>query len=101
VNQNEHKKEFLKMMKITFDPKKDVLNFEKHGCSLAEAEKFEWETAITWHDDRHDYNEQRMIGLGYIGDRIFCVVFVDRNNSRRIISLRKANNKEVNRYAST
>jgi hypothetical protein len=35
VNQNEHKKEFLKMMKITFDPKKDVLNFEKHGCSLA------------------------------------------------------------------
>jgi uncharacterized protein len=88
-------------MIITFDSAKDASNLEKHNCSLADAELFEWDTAVIWQDDRYDYNEKRMIGLGYIGNRIFCVVFVDRNNTRRIISLRKANNKEVTRYAST
>ena len=42
-----------------------------------------------------------MIGLGYIKDRLFCVVFVDRADNRRIISLRKANLREINHYAST
>jgi uncharacterized DUF497 family protein len=88
-------------MQIIFDATKDALNLAKHHCSLADADLFEWDTAVVWQDERHDYNEQRMIGLGYIGNRIFCIVFVDRDNTRRIISLRKANNKEVNRYAST
>ena len=42
-----------------------------------------------------------MIGLGYIGDRLFNVVFVDHNEEYRIISLRKANQREVKRYAQT
>lgn len=51
-------------------------------------------------DIRHDYGELRMIGYAPIEDRIFCVVFVDRDNERRIISLRKANDREVKHYAS-
>ena len=51
-------------------------------------------------DTRHDYGEVRMIGYVPIGDRVFCVVFVDREEVRRIISLRKANDREVKRYAS-
>ena len=43
----------------------------------------------------------RMIGIGYIGDRLFNVVFVERGEERRIISLRKANQREVKRYAKT
>ena len=54
-----------------------------------------------WLDQRNEYGEARMIGLGYIGDRLFNVVFVDRNEERRIISLRKANPREVKRYAET
>jgi len=88
-------------MKIDFDPTKDLINLQKHGISLADSVLFEWDTAITWQDSRYDYQEPRMIGLGYIGNRLFCVVFVDRNDNRRIISLRKANNREINRYAST
>lgn len=40
--------------------------------------------------------------IGYIlgGVRLFCVVYVERGNVRRVISLRKANNREVERYAS-
>ena len=88
-------------MNIVFDPEKDYANSQKHGISLADAALIEWDTAVTWQDVRKDYQEPRMIGLAYINDRLFCVVFVDRADNRRIISLRKANLREINHYAST
>jgi uncharacterized DUF497 family protein len=88
-------------MNIIFDPEKDSVNYLKHGVSLADAALIEWATAVIWLDVRYDYQDPRMIGLGYIRDRLFCVVFVDRADNRRIISLRKANLREINRYAST
>jgi uncharacterized DUF497 family protein len=86
-------------MDITFDPVKDLSNQRKHGVSLAEAEGFEWNDALVREDMRREYDERRMIALGYIDVRLYCVVFVDRNSERRIISLRKANSREVNLYA--
>ena len=88
-------------MLIQFDPAKDAQNTDKHGVSLAIAKGFEWEQAVTWPDQRRDYGEVRISGLGYIGDRLFYVVFVARGEERRIISLRKANQGEVKRYAET
>ncbi|MDR2244967.1 MAG: BrnT family toxin [Burkholderiales bacterium] len=90
-------------MKIAFDPAKDTINIEKHdGVSLADAKAFEWDSAVIWLDHRKNYGEDRMIGLGYIGERLFNVVFVDHSDrTRRIISLRKANLREVKRYAKT
>ncbi|GGY12809.1 BrnT family toxin [Massilia dura] len=85
-------------MNITFDPNKDRVNQSKHGVSLAEAERIEWDEAVDWEDDRHDYNEERRCALGPIGDRIYYVVYVDRAEGRRIISLRKANKREVLNY---
>lgn len=87
-------------MEITFDPVKDTANIKKHGMSLVEANRFEWETAIIWADMRWDYGEARMIGFVLIGTRLYCVIFTDRGNARRIISLRKANEREVRRYVS-
>ena len=93
------------MLKVTLDPAKDAANQEKHGVSLAEANAFEWADALIWPDKRREYGEPRMVALGYIGMRIMVVVFVDRPpekpTERRIISLRKANSREVNRYAQT
>ena len=90
-------------MRVTFDPAKDAANLAKHDISLNEAVGFEWGTAVVWPDTRHDYGEPRMVALGYIGLRIMALVFVDRPpdkpTERRIISLRKANTREVNRYA--
>lgn len=86
-------------MKITFDPAKDAANRDKHGLSLAKAAELEWDTALTWPDLRRDYGEPRQCGIGYIGLRLYAVVFVDRTEGRRVISLRKANRREVNRYA--
>ena len=87
-------------MQITFDEAKDALNKGKHGLSLSDAEKLEWEDVLIWQDNRRDYGESRMIALGAIGERLYCVVYVDREDVRRIISLRKANNKEKIIYVS-
>ncbi len=87
-------------MQITFNEAKDVLNKSKHGVSLSEAEKLEWDDALIWQDTRRDYGEVRMIALGTIGVRLYCAVYVDREEMRRIISLRKANNQEKKLYVS-
>ena len=50
-------------------------------------------------DRRRSYGEHRKIGYALMGSRLFCVVFTDRRGIRRIISLRKANNREIARYA--
>lgn len=88
-------------MNITFDPAKDLSNQRKHGVSLAEAEEFEWDDALVREDMRREYGERRMIALGYIDVRLHCMVYADRNDKRRIISLRRANSREVNLYAET
>ena len=85
-------------MHIDFDPEKDATNISKHGVSLAAAARLDWDAALAWIDDRADYGEMRIVALAPIGDRLFFVVFVDRENSRRIISLRRANRREVNHY---
>jgi hypothetical protein len=91
-------------MKLTFDLKKDATNVAKHGVSLAMADRLEWETLLCKADTRRDYGEPRQIGYAIADDRLYCVVFVDRPvdapTERRIISLRKANSREVSQYAS-
>lgn len=88
-------------MAITYDPNKDRTNQAKHGISLAEAENIDWDTALEKLDDRNDYGEDRYKALGFIGNRLYCVVYVDREEGRRIISLRKANNREHSEYENS
>ena len=89
-------------LEIVFDSVKNLQNIAKHdGLSLAKAIEFEWGSALTWPDQRQDYKELRIRGIGYIGNRLFHVVFVDRDLQRRVISLRKANKREEKRYAET
>ena len=77
-------------MQITYAPTKDASNQEKHRVSLADAASIDWTSAVTWADTRMDYNEERMRGLGLIGNRVYAMVYVIRDQSRRVISLRKA-----------
>ncbi|WP_036177435.1 BrnT family toxin [Massilia sp. 9096] len=86
-------------MQITFDHAKDQINVEKHDVSLSATADFEWDDALVSVDERRNYGEARMIAIGYIGERLYVVVYVDRHDSRRIISLRKANSREARYYA--
>ncbi|WP_330995914.1 BrnT family toxin [Cupriavidus necator] len=49
-------------------------------------------------DDRKPYGETRYIAYGPIGRRLYCPVFTIRGNTLRVISLRKANSREVRDY---
>ncbi len=91
----------LLSMKIEFDPAKDAANVQKHGVSLALAVEFDWNMALTWSDTRRTYGESRQCAMALLGDRLYFVAFVDRGECRRIISLRKTNNREKLHYANT
>ena len=88
-------------MRYEFDPAKDHSNRAKHGVSLVDAEGFEWDTAVVHEDARKRYAEPRFQTMGYIGERLHVMVYCLRANAVRVISLRKANVREVKRYAET
>ena len=85
-------------MRIEFDPVKDAANQTKHGLSLAMAGELDWEAALVWVDGRFEYNETRMIALAPETEILYYVAFVDRGEVRRVISLRRANRREVKHY---
>ena len=85
-------------MRIEFDPDKDITNQTKHGVSLALAGELDWDEALVWVDDRFEYGELRMIALAPKTATLFYVAFVERGAVRRIISLRRANRREVKHY---
>lgn len=59
---------------------------------------FDWDSAMVALDDRYDYGEDRYQAVGFIDNRLFVVVFTIRGDDIRVISLRKANNREQKRY---
>jgi uncharacterized DUF497 family protein len=85
-------------VQFEFDPHKDQLNLHKHGVSLAFASELDWDAALLWVDNRRDYGEMRMLALAPRTAILHYVAFVDRGDVRRVISLRRANRREVRRY---
>ena len=88
-------------MKYVFDPAKDKANRGKHGVSLALAEILFMGPHVTLTDDRFAYGDVREVAFGRISDHLFACVYVDRGVERRVISLTKANRREVTRYGET
>ena len=88
-------------MRIEFDPAKDKANQAKHGVSLALAVELDWEAALVWFDARFEYDELRMIALAPKTEILYYVAFVERGQARRIISLRRANRREVKHYVQS
>lgn len=85
-------------MKISFDPAKNERNIAERGLSFELAVEFGWDEAIILEDNRRDYGELRLEALGYIGERLHVLVFTPRGQAVHVISLRKANLREVKRY---
>lgn len=79
-----------------WDEAKRKGNWEKHGIDFESIQLFGWGTALIEQSDR--YGEVRYGGLGYIGDHLHYVVFTERDDIVRIISLRRANAVERRRY---
>jgi uncharacterized DUF497 family protein len=86
------------MLDITFDPAKNERNIASRGISFAVAEFFEWDTALIAEDLRKGYGERRFQALGLIARRLHAMVFTPRAGKVHVISLRKANRREMRRY---
>jgi uncharacterized DUF497 family protein len=86
-------------MHIVYDPVKSERNRRERGLPFDCAAAFDFQAALYAMDERRDYGETRIVALGRIGDRVHVLCFVETDDGIRVISLRKANPREVNRYA--
>ena len=62
------------------------------------AGELNWDAALVWVDDRFGYDELRMIALAPKTNILYYVAFVERGDHYRIISVRRATRREVQRY---
>ena len=82
-----------------WDEQKAERNQAKHSVSFEFATRaFDDENRVTVIDKRRDYGETRYITLAKIDNRLYVVAFTLRSSIIRLISARKANNKEAKRY---
>ena len=80
-----------------WDEGKRRFNIAKHGVDFTAMEAFEWDTAMVEPDDHE--GEYRWTAKGFIGAVLHLVVYTERGNRTRIISLRKARPTERKHYA--
>ena len=86
---------------IAFDPGKNEQNLRERGLSFEEAACFEFESALVHVDDRQEYGEVRYVAVGLLRDRLHVLCFTEVPDGIRVISFRRANDREVSRYAKS
>nr|WP_321465661.1 BrnT family toxin [uncultured Desulfobulbus sp.] len=88
-------------MKIEFDPVKSEKNKNQRELPFDKASEFDWENAVYLEDERNPYPERRFIAVGYLEHRLYVLCFTPIPDGVRIISFRKANEREAKRYGKT
>ncbi|WP_339861673.1 BrnT family toxin [Thalassospira alkalitolerans] len=86
------------MIDFEWDDAKAIRNEERHGVPFAAIFDFDFDTALVFKDDRQDYGEDRRIAIGFITERLHVLIYTMRDTTMRIISLRKANQREIKTY---
>jgi uncharacterized DUF497 family protein len=87
-------------MEISYDPAKNERNIRERGISFDRVVDFDFETALFDVDDRRDYGETRIRAIGMLDGRLHVIVFTAVEGGIRVISLRRANKREVKRYGN-
>lgn len=86
-------------VEIEFDPDKRELALVERGLDFGRAAEVFAGHHFTAEDMREDYSEPRYITVGRLDERMVVMVWTPRGEARRIISMRKANEREQARYA--
>ena len=85
-------------MRITFDRGKRDRTLAERGLAFDDAAAVFGGTQVTIVDERRMYGESRYLTYGFLADRMVAVVWTPRDGSRRIISMRYANERERERF---
>ncbi len=89
-------------MDFAWDEAKSAACFEQRGFDFAYATRvFLDPNRILRADTRRSYGEERYQLLGMVEQRLFVVIYTLRHDVIRIISARKANQREVRRYENS
>ena len=86
------------MATIEFDARKSERNAAARGLPFERAVDFDWEDAVVIADQRRDYGERRLVATGYLDRRLHVLCFLRIPDGIRVISLRRANKREVLEY---
>ena len=86
-------------MAITFDPAKRLWTLRERGLDFLEAEIVFAGRRLDFDDLRQDYGEPRRVTVGLLAGRMTIVVWTPRGDDHHVISMRKANDREIRRYA--
>ncbi len=87
-------------MKIEFDEAKWAVTLEARGLDMARAGDVFAGESLTVQDDRQDYGEDRFLTVGFLDGEMVVLVWTPRRNAQRIISMRKANERERRLYGA-
>ena len=85
-------------MQISFDPEKRDKTLRERGLDFADADAVFGSAIVTFEDDRIVYPETRVVTFGFLDGRMVAMVWTETAQGRRIISMRKANEREQARY---
>ena len=85
-------------MRFTWTETKRRINLAKHGLDFADAKKVFTGPMVLFEDQRTDYGEQRMIGIGLLGELVVLIAQVKSDVTIHVISMRKADNHETNLF---
>jgi uncharacterized DUF497 family protein len=83
---------------ISFDPEKRATTLRLRGLDFADAGQVFAGRISTRVDTRQNYGEDRFITAGFLAGRCVVLVWTDRGDSRRIISMRHAHDDERDRW---
>lgn len=86
-------------MRIEFDSTKRDKTLAERGLDFSRAGEVFAGLHFTGQDNRQDYDEDRFITVGLLDARLVVLVWTPRGEVRRIISMRKANDREKTFYA--
>ena len=81
-------------MKVEFDPEKRAVTLAERGLDFLDAPEIFDGTERTSPDRRFDYPEPRLLTFGYLQGRLIAVVWTETVSGIRVISMRKANDRE-------
>jgi uncharacterized DUF497 family protein len=89
-------------MNFEWDEAKSDLCFRERGFDFAYAAQVFFDPdRMVQADTRYSYGEERYRVIGVIEQRLFVVVYTPRHDAMRIISARKANQREVTYYENS
>jgi uncharacterized protein len=80
-------------VKFNWDKRKASANLRKHKVAFDSVPAFEFDTAIIRSVDLED-GEERVVALGFIGEKLHVLVYTERGDITWVISLRRAEKHE-------